>query len=202
MSRKEPLQRCIIMYLTRTEPQTIRQIAKGISKDYKSSWVAFKKLKRKDLVKKVGKKYHQRSQYPTFWLTEMGILQALGEGANPEHLLNQTLEVYPQNRNLQFFIEAALIFGGGIAYIFGSDILGDPEEVETNLIEFLSTELINIINHMPETQEPHAQEQITKFRALLKRYPELYRRLPNELEQYAEELKKLAHVLQQERSGE
>lgn len=200
MSTKEPLQRCIILYLAQTEPQTINKTAKEISKDYKSSWVAFQKLEKKNLITKVGKKYHKRSGYPCFWLTETGILHALDEGANPEHLLNQTITIYPQNTNLQFFIETVPIFGKEIADMFSSDILGNPEKVETNLIQLLSAYLMDSINH-PLTMQ-NAQEQITKLRTLLKKYPKLSQHLPNELKQYAEELKKLANLLKQEQSGE
>jgi hypothetical protein len=195
MSTKEPLQKCIILYLARTRPQTVNETAKGTSKDYKSSWVAFQKLEKKSLVKKVDKKYYLGNEYPYFWLTEIGILHALNEGANPEHLLNQTLKIYPQNRNLQFFIETVPIFGKGIANEFGNDILGNPEEVETRLIQLLSTYLMSDTIDTPKMQD--AQEQITKFRTSLKKYPELYRRLPNELKQYAEELKKIANLLQE-----
>jgi hypothetical protein len=192
MSKKEPLQRRIILHLAQTRPQTINETAKGTSKDYKSSWIAFKKLEKKGLIKNVQKKYYMGNQYPCFWLTEIGILHALYESANPEHLLNQTLKVYPQNKNLQFFIETVPIFGKFIANIFGEDISGNPDEVETHLIKFLSTFLV----------DPYTQEQITKLKALLKKYPELCQHLLNELEQYAEELKKTVNLLQQERSGE
>lgn len=197
MSTKEPLQKGIILYLARTKPQTINETAKGISKDYKSSWIAFQKLEKKKLVKKVDKKFYLRNEYPCFWLTEMGILHALDECADPEHLLNQTLTIYPQNRNLQFFIETVPIFGKEVADIFGSDILGNPEEVEKNLVRLLFTCLMNTINDAPKTQ--NAQEPITKLRVLLKKYPELHQRLPSELKKYAKELKKIANLLQQER---
>jgi hypothetical protein len=202
MLAKSPLQRCIILYLARTKPQTVNETAKGILKDYKSSWIAFQKLEKKNLIKEVEKKQYRGNEYPYFWLTEMGISHALYEGANPEHLLNQTRAIYPQNRNLQFFIETVPIFGKEIADEFGSDILGKPKEVETNLIELLTSELINIISLPPRLRKQNAQEQIAKLRVLLKKYPEFYQRLPNKLKHYAEGFKKLANLLQQERSGE
>ena len=199
MSRNEPLQRCIILHLAQTKPQTINETAKGISKDYKSSWIAFKKLEKKGLVKEVNKKYYRGNQFSYFWLTEIGILQALNEDADPKHLLNQTLEIYPQNRYLQFFIEATLIFGTVIVTELGEDILGDPEKVETSLISCLSANLMSLAS---EIQNPIVQKQIAKLRILLKKYPELHRRLPDELEQYAEQLRKIAIVLRQQKSGE
>jgi hypothetical protein len=39
------------------KPHTINETAKGISKDYKSSWIAFKKLEKKGLIKKAKRKY-------------------------------------------------------------------------------------------------------------------------------------------------
>jgi hypothetical protein len=199
MSTKEPLQKGIIIYLAQTKPQTINETARRISKDYKSSWIAFQKLQEKNLIKEVDKKYYRHNEYPLFWLTEIGILHALNEGAYPKHLLNQTLTIYPQNRNLQFFIETVPIFGKGITHEFGTDILGNPEKVEANLIACLVGNLINTINLEPKKK---AQEQIIKFKALLKKYPEFHQHLPNKLKQDAKELEKLANLLQQERSGE
>ncbi len=195
MSRKEPLQQRIILYLARTEPQTINETAKRISKDYKSSWTAFNKLSKKGLVKKVKKKYYRGNQYPYFWLTEVGILQAIDQGADPEHLLDQTCKIYPQNKNLQFFIQSVSVFGEEIADEFGGDILGNPDEVETSIIGLISTELMNLAIHTLEIREPYRQEQMTRFKVLLNRYPELHAHLISQLEQYAEEFKRLANLL-------
>jgi hypothetical protein len=48
---------------------------------------------------------------------------------------------------------------------------------------------------MMELFDQKHQEQATKLKVLLRKYPELYRRIPDKLDQYAEELRKLANVL-------
>lgn len=197
MLAQKPSEKRIILYLANSKPQTINEISKGIRKDYKSTHTAFKRLEKQGLVKTVTVKPYRGREYPCFWLTALGIDNALGKSANPKSLYKQALKLYPENRVLQFLIEAIPVFGEEIANTFGSDILGDPSQVEIGLIGLLSTYLLPTIDlPPPEFQDILSQEQMTQFKALLQKYPELYRRLTIELEQHIEKLKELLDYLQ------
>ena len=90
------LQKRMVLDLAETEPKTMNETAKAISKQYRPTWTAFKSLAKKNLIEKTSLiKKHRRQEYPRYWLTDKGIAMALLEGANPDKLLRQTKILYP-----------------------------------------------------------------------------------------------------------
>jgi hypothetical protein len=162
MSAKKPLQRRIILHLAQSKPQTINEIAIAISRDWKTSSIAFKKLEEECLVAKTGKpKYHRGRKFPYFWLTDLGVLRALHEGAKPETLLRATLEIYPENKNLQLLIEAIPILGK-----HASDVLYLVVKTRGAIEQ---TDLTSIF--AAQTLDKLTPKQIREFVAVLKKYP-------------------------------
>ncbi len=194
MSKQEPLQRRIILHLARGRPQTINETAKGIKRDYKSSWVAFKKLKKKGLIKTAEVKYYRGNQYPYFWLTELGISLALNEGAKPEPLLKQVLETYSESKILQFLIEAVPIIGNYVGHFFPKSY--SDRHAEEELIAMLAAEVLPTLSPASLMREEFDRERITRLKALLKKYPEFYRHFTDELRRIAENLKTISTLLE------
>ena len=164
-----PLQKRIILHLAQSRPQTITETAKkisktkkGIPKNYKSSWIAFKVLKKKGLIKDVTSKDYRGRQYPCSWLTDLGILLALHEGAKPQVLLKTTREIYPDNKDLHFLIEAVPILGKHALDILYLAVLNRGVINQTDLISIFAAQLQNKLN----------PKQITQFVKVLKKYPE------------------------------
>ena len=99
MSRREsegnnslhPLQKAIVLSLSKHGPQTMNKTVKKMNKQsYKPSHTAFKSLEKKGILTKVRTKLYHGNQFPEFWLTPVGILTALIEGASATDLLTQT----------------------------------------------------------------------------------------------------------------
>jgi hypothetical protein len=105
------LQKRIILHLAKNEPQTINETVKSLTGSYKSFWVAFNKLKNKQIIKKIDVKPYRGQEYPRFWLTSAGVLVALFGGISFKVLLEKTFKIYPNDRNLQIILELSPIFG-------------------------------------------------------------------------------------------
>lgn len=178
-----PLQKHIILYLAQNKPQTINETKKGIKRHYKSSWTAFNALKRKGLVKSVTSKPYRGRQYPCFWVTELGIYLALCEGVKSESLLKTTLEIYPNNKNLQFLIEAVPILGKNAFDVLHLAVSNKGVIEERQLISIFAN------------QKKLTPEQRTQFIRVLKKYPELYRQCVNCVNQIHKNLKVLSDLL-------
>jgi len=157
-----PLQKRIILYLAQSRPQTINETKKGIKGHYKSTWTAFNALKKKGLVKSVTSKHYQGRQYPCSWLTDLGVLLALHEGAKPEVLFKTTREIYPDSKDLYFIIEAVPILGKHALNVLYLAVLNRGEINQTDLISIFAAQLQNKLN----------PKQITQFIEILKKYPE------------------------------
>jgi len=159
-----PLQKRIILHLAQSRPQTINETKKGISGHYKSSWIAFNVLKKKGLIKHTKSKDWRGRQFPCFWLTELGIFLALHEGAKQEVLLKTTREIYPENKDLHFLIEAVPILGKHALDVLYLAVLNRGVINQTDLIAIFAAQLQNKLN----------PKQITQFIEVLKKYPELH----------------------------
>lgn len=59
-----PLQKRIVLYLARSEPQTINETMKALNGSYKSFWVAFDSLDKKQMIKKIDTKFYRGQEYP------------------------------------------------------------------------------------------------------------------------------------------
>jgi hypothetical protein len=177
-----PLQRRIILHLAQSQPQTINETAKeisgdsGIPRNYKSSWIAFKTLIKKGLIKDVTSKDYRGRRYPRFWITELGVFLALHEGAKPETLLKTTLEIYPKDKSLQFLIEAVPILGKHALDVLYLAALNRGAIDQTDLTSIFAAQVQNKFN----------PKQIREFITVLKKYPEQYQRTRKNLKELSD----------------
>jgi hypothetical protein len=179
------LQKRIVLHLAQNKPQTINETMKGISGHYKSSWIAFKALKKKGLIKDVASKEYRGNTYPCFWLTERGVYLALSQGAKPQTVLKRTLEIYPEDRNLQFLIEAVPILGKNAFDVLYLAALTNGQMEQTNVTSILARQM----------QSKFAPEIIRQFIAVTKKYPEQNQRLVDSLEQIRKNVSELTDLL-------
>lgn len=185
-SKKEsfpPLQRRIVLHLAQTSPKTINETAKEISKtkkgiprNYKSSWSAFKSLEEKGLIKDTTSKDYKNRKYPRSWLTDVGVLLALHEGAEPRALLKTTREIYPEDKDLHFLIEAVPILGKHALDVLYLAVLNRGAINQTDLISIFAAQTIDKL----------APNQIAQFVAVLKKYPERHQQTRKDLRELAD----------------
>jgi len=71
------LQKAIIRFLAEKGASTINEAKESLNEHYKSTWIAFKNLEAKGLIRKSGEKIHCGRKYPQYWLTEKGIFTIL-----------------------------------------------------------------------------------------------------------------------------
>lgn len=177
MSAKKPLQRRIILHLAQNKPQTINETAKGISRDWKTSSIAFKRLEKEGFVVKSGKsKYYRGRKFPYFWLTPLGVLRALHEGVKPEILLKTTHEIYPDNKDLHFDIEAIPILGRYALDVLYLATSNRGAINQTDLISIFAAQMQNKLN----------PKQIKQFIAVLKKYPERHQQIHKSLRELSD----------------
>lgn len=177
----ELLEKMIILNLAENKPQTKRATAKAISKQYKSTWNAFERLEKKKLIKQATTIIYNNTEYPRYWLTDEGILIALIENANPKKLLEQTKNLYPENKNTHCFLEIAPLFDPKllrIAYssLKGKDKIGSREII----ILFLSQPSIAMDG-----------ETAKKLVTILKNYPDEYNKLKIAVQEMKSQLNQL-----------
>jgi hypothetical protein len=180
-----PLQQSMLLCLAASGPQTINETAKAISGHYRSSWNAMKALKEKGLIAENGLKTHHGREFPRFWLTELGILIALREGAKPETLLRKTRQMYPENKDLHFLIEVIPILDPNVldpAYV----TLMDNREIELS-------DKISVL--FAQVQIGLSSDQKKRFNAVLKRYPKANQLVADFVQSVQKDLKKLAESL-------
>lgn len=180
-----PLQKRIIIHLAQNKPQTINETVKGISGHYKSSWIAFNVLKEKGLIKEVTSKDYRGRQYPRYWLTELGIFLAIYERVNPEVLLRATLEFYPEDKNLQFLIEAVPILGKHALKALYLAVLTKGEIEQRDITSLFAAQM----------QEKFTPKQKRQFSKIIKKYPEPYQKLRDYINQIQKNLKELSDLL-------
>jgi hypothetical protein len=168
-----PLQKRIILHLAQSEPQTINETKTAISGHYKSTWVAFNALKKKGLIKETTSKNYMNRQYPCFWLTDLGVLLAIHEGAKPEVLLKSTRGIYPHYKDLHFLIEAVPILGKHALDVLYLAVLNRGEINQTDLISIFASQAQNKLN----------PKQIRQFIKVLKKYPERHQQTRKNLKE-------------------
>jgi hypothetical protein len=178
-----PLQRRIVLHLAQTSPKTINETAKEISKtkkgiprNYKSSWSAFKALEEKGLIKDTTSKDYKNRKYPRSWLTDVGVLFAVHEGAEPQALLKRTREIYPEDKDLHFLIEAAPILGKHALDVLYLAVLNRGAINQTDLISIFAAQTIDKLT----------PNQIAQFVAVLKKYPERHQQIRKDLTELAD----------------
>ncbi len=185
-----PLQKRIILYLAKNEPQTINEINFGINPPeratslYKSTWTASKALKGKGMIKEVTLKKHRGNEYPQFWLTNLGVLTALIEGADAQDLLEKTTKRYPNDETLQICLAIAPFIDIEVYRIALSAILNKGKLEQSDLTDIMLTQM----------QKDSSIEQFKQFLGILKEHPEMYKRIDKRIKQYADLLKKIEEM--------
>jgi hypothetical protein len=164
-------------------PQTIYETAKQLSKtkkgmprNYKSSWTAFKALERKGFIKPTKSKNCNSKKYSCSWLTETGVLLALHEGAEPEAILKITRKIHPENKDLHLIIEAAPILGPHVMQVIYLAAINRGKIEQTDLIAIFAAQI----------QDKFTPEQITRFIQVFKKYPEQHQRARKNLRELAD----------------
>jgi hypothetical protein len=171
------LQKRILLYLAKHEPQTINETVKGIRSSqyrssYKSSWTAFNSLEKKGLIKKADVKTYRGREYPRFWLSSAGVFMALVQGASAQDLLEKAAVVYPDDRVLQCILEMAP-FSGVERYRTGLSTILAKGKLE----EFDATMMM-----MAQMQDDLSGKELIQVFKLLQKYPEQYKRLKEQIE--------------------
>ncbi|MGA2768780.1 MAG: hypothetical protein ABSF24_10780 [Candidatus Bathyarchaeia archaeon] len=180
-----PLQKRIILHLAENGPQTINETNKGISGDYKSSHIAFQTLKKKGLIKEVTSKPYRGREYPQLWLTDRGIFLALCQGARPQTILRRTLEIYPEDKGLQFVIEAVPILGKNAFDVLYLAASTNGQIEQTDVDSILAAQM----------QKKLSPEVIKQFIAVLKKYPAQHKRTVDSIEQARKNLSEVSDML-------
>lgn len=176
-----PLQRLIILHLAKSEPQTINQTTSEIAKSYKPTHTAFKSLEKKKLIGTAYSKPYRGQEYKCYWLTDIGMIMALMEGANSEKLLAQAKKVYPEDKNIHVFLEIAPSFHPEVVKMAYSSVKGKGKiGVAEVILLFLSQPAIAM-----------DAEPANKVTAVLKKYPDEYRKLKTAVEEMINRLSQL-----------
>lgn len=143
----------------------------------------------KGKVKQMGTVEARRTKYPTYWLTEDGIFNALFEGANRATLLEKTRENYPKNKNLQCLIETSP-YTGTEAYEMAHQALVTKRKLEqSDYDQIMSIQILKGLT-------PEKFNQL--FTILRKRYPKIYRQVTEDLEQFGVNLQQILKALKRE----
>ena len=176
------LQKRIVLHLAETEPKTMNETAKAISKQYRPTWTAFKSLAKKNLIEKTSLiKKHRRQEYPRYWLTDKGIAMALLEGSNPDKLLRQTKILYPNAENTHFFLEIAPLIHPEVMKIAYSSIRGKEKlGIKEIITLYLSQPSIAIDG-----------KTANEFIVTLKKHPNQYNSFKNTAQKMINQLSKL-----------
>ena len=177
-----PLQKKILLFFAVTRPQTIREAVTEMKGNYRSSWEAFKELKKKNLIEPIRQKFYRGRIFPRFWLTERGVILALSKKTNPEILLRKTQEIYPENRNLQFLIETIPLLGENAYHMLYLSVVTNGEIKERDLIPIFAM------------QRKLSKEENKKFKSILKRYPERYNQTKDAIKRASQNLKDLSDM--------
>jgi hypothetical protein len=184
-SEKLKLEKLIILNLARSQPQTKRKTSKAISKFYKSTWNAFDKLQEKKLINQAGAIIYNNVEYPTYWLTDEGIVRALMEGANPNVLLELTKALYPSNKTVHCFLEIVSLFDPNVLRIAYSSVNGKGTLGVRELIMLFLSQPSVAMN----------DETAKKLITALKNYPNERSTLKKALEEMIKQLNQLSQLI-------
>lgn len=181
-----PLQKEIVLNLSKNGPQTINKTVKNIKKySYKPSWNAFNSLEEKGLLTKVKTKPYHGRQFPEFWLTDIGILTALIEGASPTDLLTQSKEVYPNSQELQYFLRIIPNFNPDIIKIILTDLKNKGKLEPTTLTTIMFT----------QADSNATYDKFANALEIMKEYPKWYKDFKEYLTVWRKNLNKLSKII-------
>jgi hypothetical protein len=181
-----PLQKKIVLHLAKSEPKTINETVTALKGNYKSSWIAFNKLEEKQIIQKTDTKSYRGREYPRFWLTPTGVLIALFEGINFEVLLERTLKMYPDDKNIQILLELSPVFGTEVFKLAFLTILKKGKLDEDDLTMIVTAEL-----NSPEAQSDFGGRRPEDILAILKKHPVAYENTKKYARRAREKIEKL-----------
>jgi len=190
LSKKDllpPLQKKIALHLAQTEPKTINETAEAMNGQYKSYWLAFNKLEKKQVIKKIDVKSYHGQEFDRFWLTSAGVLVALFEGISFELLLEKTSEIYPDDKNLQIILELAPLLGIEVFKLAFLTLLEKGKLERNDLMMLVIAEMQNDLDGV----EP---EDII---SVLKKHPTAYENTKKYAKTALEKMKKLDSLFRQ-----
>ena len=176
-----PLQRLIILHLAKTNPQTIHETMKKLNKSYKPTWSAFKSLEKKKLIYQIGDKEHRGNKYPTFWLTDEGIMDALIEEAKWDHLLKTCKNLFPDEELLHCLVEISQYLNPEILRL-ARNVVKNKQKLNSEVIAY-----ILMSNASFETD----MNNIASILKILKKYPEEQKRAEVHIQSMIEKLNQL-----------
>jgi len=182
-----PIEKLALRNLVENNAQTINETANAIGKQYKSTFRAFTSLKKRGLIKKTTLKEHRGRKYPRYWVTELGIFKARIDGADPMLLLQKAQDNYPENKDLLTILKTAEIIGTKAFNIAYSALLSKGK---------LEPSDIALIMTIP-MQESNPDKIIQLF-TMLEEYPEYYRRVKENLEQFGINLQQILKTFRRE----
>jgi hypothetical protein len=181
-----PLQKKIVLHLAKSEPKTINETVTALKGNYKSSWIAFNKIEEKQIIQKTDTKSYRGREYPRFWLTPTGVLIALFEGINFEVLLERTLKMYPDDKNIQILLELSPVFGTEVFKLAFLTILKKGKLDEDDLTMIVTAEL-----NSPEAQSDFGGRRPEDILAILKKHPVAYENTKKYARRAREKIEKL-----------
>lgn len=176
-----PLQRLIVLNFAESEPQTINETAKVLGKSYKPTWSAFNSLEKKKIIQKVDVKKYQSREYPLFWLTAEGMIEAMLEGVDRVLLLEKARKIFPDERILHCFLEMVQQMNPLILGLAGSIV---RSKGRLGFVEYMS---VLISDATYETDE----DTMNQLVSVLKRYPEEYAKTKDYIEKMIKQLNRL-----------
>jgi hypothetical protein len=175
------LQKLIVLHLAGNEPQTMNETAKTISKHYKPTWVAFKSLEKKKLVRKAATKDYNGRKYPSYWLTDKGMIMALIEGTTSDKLLTQTKILYPEAKNIHCALEMIPNINPEVMKLIYSYAKAKGK------LGFAEVATLSIL----QTTIPTRIETAKELKIILKKYPDQYNQLKKTTKEMIDQLNQL-----------
>jgi hypothetical protein len=158
-----PLQRQILIHLAKEGPKTRNEVARELGSAYKNILFSFNSLKRKGLIKQIGEKKHRQRSFPQYWLSEDGVILAFIEGVPKDVLIENVKDFYPDNENLNAFIDFASVFNPDVWRIAFASIKRKGKLEPIDLATIMITQMESDAN----------LEKLKEGLVQLKKYPEI-----------------------------
>ncbi|MFC1487175.1 hypothetical protein ACFLRN_05760 [Thermoproteota archaeon] len=175
------LQRAVVLHLAKNEPQTKNETVTAIKKSYKPTWLAFKSLKKKKLIKETGIKEYNNRKFPTYWLTDEGIIISMLEGADKALLLEESKRFFPDAKIVHCFLEIIQHMNPIMIKLAGNIINNKGKMDFADLMNLL----ISDVNYESD------EKAMKKIVEGLKKYPEEYEKAKIIIHQMINQLKQL-----------
>ncbi len=135
------------------------------------------------MIMKVSTKDYRNQQFDCFWLTPDGTLCALLEGANQLTLYEKSIKVYPENENLHCLLEVTPFLGTDFLKIALGAFLAKGKIDNDDITMILATQMNRELT----------DKQGRQLAAVLKKYPDQYKRLNDTTKRIRQALNKLEY---------